>query len=62
VNTQDDWTERLSGAMAPQFRNHLAACLQAAVEWQASRSRASRTVRFMAANERAGAPHGNSHH
>jgi len=32
VNTQNDWIERLSGAMAPQFQDRLAACLQAAVE------------------------------
>jgi len=62
VTTPDDWTERLSGAMAPQFRNHFAACLQAAAEWQASKSRASRAVHFKAAAESPGPPPRNSHH
>jgi hypothetical protein len=62
VNRPDDWSERLSGAMAPQFRNHFAACLQAAAEWQASKSRASRAVHFKAADESAGPPRMNSHH
>jgi TniQ len=41
VNKPDDWPERLAGAVAPQFRDHLAACLQITAEWQASKSRAS---------------------
>jgi len=62
VNTPDDWTERLSGAMAPQFRNHFAACLQAAADWRTSKSRASRAVRSSAANESTRPARENSHH
>jgi hypothetical protein len=45
-------------ARTSQTEQYLATHLQITAEWQASKSRASRTVRFKAANESAGSPVG----